>query len=201
MKIRDIIKIVNKDKKFTDTIYIGDIARKEFNIDNADNYDDQTRLISYYVGNWHCTDSTVGYKVYFFDGVPVAISSQLGRKQDENIEWFSKEAYNTVKDYVVSFVVYHDSIAICDMDEELRDSYRIHYNSQQYEYNKAIPTFNKEGVKIVESHRGTGYNDKRQYEPSLVRIEFADGRTEWVEVKELEFPYNVVADKLETTKT
>lgn len=192
MKIRDIVKVVNKSKQFEQMVHISDIA-EEMNI-NVNNYDDQRRLISYYFGDWYCTDSHVGYRVYFFDDEPVAISSQIGRKQNVDIEWLSKDAYMKVREYVLTFEeVQEQHINLCDMDQDLGDTYKISYHSQLYDYHKSIPLLNGINVKITEYDPGKKFNDKKQYEPGLVKIQFDDGRTEWIELEKLDFPYNVTS--------
>lgn len=194
MRIKDIIYKVDKSEKFKCDVYIGEIAG-EFHLDIS-NWDCHDRLTSYYIGDWYCTDSRVGYKVYFFDNKPVAVSSQTGRKCDENIEWLSKDLYNLVKEYVISFLVTEEyTIFLANLEDEIHDYYKINYHSQLFEYHKDIPLYNKENVKIIEYHTGQKHNDNNQYEPSLVRIEFKDNKTKWVELKELDFPYNIITEK------
>lgn len=187
MKIKDIITKVNKSKQFEDKIFIGAIAQ-QLNMGYVDNYDDQDRLTSYWIGSWYCTDSYVGYKVYFFDNEPVAISSQTGRKMDEEIEWLSKEAYKKVKEYVLTFVVAEeDTPPLANMDEELGESYKINFNSQLFDYHNDIPLFNGQQVKIIEEEKKKENHGIDQN----VKIKLADGTEKWVSVRELDFPFNI----------
>ncbi len=64
MKIKEIIKKINKDPKFKDEILIGDFANKAFDID-VYHWNKQEVLTAYWIGNWYCTDTYVGFKVYF----------------------------------------------------------------------------------------------------------------------------------------
>ena len=196
MKIKDIIKSVNKSKQFFDQVYIYDIAQ-EMDLFNINNYGEQNRLVSYYIGNWHCTDYTVGYKVYFFDDEPVAVSSQTARKMDEEFEWLSKELYLKVKEYVLTFdqETIEPSINILDPEEEIGETYKINYHGDLYDYHKNIPLYKGENVKIVDVHKGQQFNTKKQYEPSLVKIKMLDDSELWLEMKELDFPYNIISDK------
>lgn len=45
-----------------------------------ENWYNQSRITSYYISNWICTDTIIGNKAYFFDGIPFAISFQKYRK-------------------------------------------------------------------------------------------------------------------------
>lgn len=191
MKLKDILDKVDKSENFKSSVYIAEIA-EDMDLE-IQNYDNQDRLISYFIGNWYCTDSYVGYKVYFFDDEPVAISSQMGRKCDENIEWVSKEQYDKVRDYVLTFQEDEEpTITLCDMGEEIGEAYKIHYHDQLFGYHLTIPLYNGLTVSIIEKHKGSEHNKLNQYEPSLVKIQFEDKTEKWVELKELDFPYNTL---------
>ncbi len=195
MKIRDIVKLVDKSTQFEDEVYISDF-KNEFNIDEYSISWDKTqdRLTSYYIGNWYCTDSYVGYKVYFLDDVPIAISAQHGRKCDVDIEWLSKELYNKTKEYVLTFINEEEDrivYILADLDQDLGLTYKIEYHEQLFEYHKNIPLFNNIPVKIIEYSKEKGFNEKKQYCPSLVKILFEDNTEQWIELKELDFPYNI----------
>lgn len=190
MKIKEIITRVDKSPQFEDKIFISEMA-EEMGLDYGDyDYSEQNRLTSFYIGSWICTDTEVGYKVYFFDDEPVAVSSQNARKSDEEIEWLSKEAFNKVREYVLTFKVENEPvISLCDPDEEIGDTYKIHYHGQLHGYQKDIPLYKGVNVKIVEFNKGHTHT-KTGYEPSLVLIEY-DGTRKWLEIKELDFPYNL----------
>lgn len=189
MKIKEIIHRVNKSDQFKCIVYIGDIA-ESISID-ARNYDDQDRLISYYIGSWYCTDSYVGYKVYFFDNEPVAVSAQTSRKATEEVEWLSKECYKKVKDYILTFVQENeDDIQLCNMDEDIGKSYKIHFTGQLFDYHKNIPLFKGESVKIIEEEKR---EDNWGIEKK-VKILMKDNTEKWVELQELDFPYNVLQE-------
>lgn len=192
MKIKDIINKVDKSKQFEDGVSLYDFANSEFNLD-INYYEEQKRLTSYFIGSWYCTDSFVGYKVYFFDDEPVAVSSQIGRKMDEEIEWISAESYNKVRDFIITFLEHKDpNITLCNLDEELGDSYKISYNEQLFDYHRDIALYNGIKVKIIEKHKGKKINKLKQYEPSLVKIKLPDSSEQWLELNELDFPYNII---------
>jgi len=194
MKLRELISKINKSDKFKNIIYIGDIAESVFNLFNIYDYSEQTRLVSYYYGSWYCTDSYVGFKVYFFDDEAVAVTYQGGRKGDEEFTWLSKEAYIKVRDYVITFQQPDDenfNFTTCTLDEEMGDTYKIHFNGQLFDYHKNIPLYKGENVKIIKADRdskdrkGWGINQ-------ILTIEYSDKRTEEVNINELDFPFNII---------
>lgn len=186
MKIREIINIVDKSKEFEQTVSLSGIAHKHFGI-NIDIYqEDVERLKSYYIGNWLCTDTCVGYKVYFFDDKPVAVSSQQARKSNENIEWLSKEDYHIVKKYLLSLSEDEEyGFDLADLDEEIRDSYKISYTSQLFPYHKKIATFHEHKVEII------GIADENEMVSKKVVIKYENGNIETLDVHDLDFPYNI----------
>ncbi len=191
MKIKEIINIVDKSKQFESHVSINEIAN-EMNL-NIYNYPDQHKLTSYFIGNWYCTDTFVGYKVYFFENEPVAVSYQGGRKMNEEIEWLSKESYKKVRDYVLTFLEEEEepSIKLADMEEEIGETYKIEYHGQLFDYHKSIALLKGVNVKIIDCHKGQSHNAKKQYEPSLVKIQLKDNTEKWIEVGKLDFPYNL----------
>lgn len=192
MTIKHIIENIEKTEQNKCEVYINDLNDNLFNF-NLYGYYEQTRLVSYYFGEWYCTDSKVGYKVYFLDDEPVAISIQLGRNCSENFHWVSEESYKKVRDYVLSFMDYEngcDKIDIIDMNEDFDDSYKINYYCQLYKHQKEKAIFNGETVKIIDfkdSHR----NEANEYVKETVKIKFSNNQTKWVNTNELSFPYNV----------
>jgi hypothetical protein len=193
MLLRDLINSVDKSDKFKDQVCLYTFAEEQLNM-SLYNWVEQERFVAYFVGSWYCTDTFVGYRVYFLDDEPVALSSQLGRKSDENFEWVSLEAYNKVFQFAKTFMDEPEpNITFCNLDEDLAeigDGYSIKYNSQLFDYHLTIPKLNGEPVTIIEKHKGNDYNAEGQYEPSLVLIERQDGSKQCIEVGDLTFPFN-----------
>lgn len=186
MTAREIISRVNKSPEFKSKVFIADIS-EELNMD-VYNYDDQDRLTSFFIGNWQCTDTTVGYKVYFLDEEPVAISIKPARKSDEEFEWVSKEGLKKVKEYILSFTEESDKhIAYFALDDEMDTTYKIHYNSNLYNYHLGIPLLEGKPVKIIElEKKEEGYGIEKN-----VKIRQADNSEKWIDVSKLDFPFNL----------
>lgn len=189
MKIKDLIQNVNKTEQFQESVYISDFAEGILDIPYITNWEDQSRLTSYYLGKWHCTDRAVGYKVYFLDDEPVGVSSQLGRKMDEEFEWISVECYKKVKEYILSFME-DEHPPMVDLEQEFGDTYRIDYYEQMYEHHKANAIYKGEKVKIL-TNKSSFKDTEGVYHPEMVKIEYSNWSTLWVEMSALEFPFNV----------
>lgn len=192
MKVKELLARVDRQKQFEDSVDISSLA-SEMNL-YGDYYKDQSRITAYFVGGWHCTDSTVGYRAYFFDDEPVAISSQVGRKCGEDFEWMSKEAYMKVRFYIGTLLEENvPEPPMIDDNQDIGSTYKIGYHEQLYSYHLKIPIYKGETVEIIEKHKGREHNEKGQYEPSLVKIKSnrPHGLELWVVLEELDFPYNL----------
>jgi hypothetical protein len=63
----------------------------------------QSRLQSYPIFNWLCTDTHVGLNAIYLDGEPVGASMQTARKSSANVEWISAEDARRVRDAIMSY--------------------------------------------------------------------------------------------------
>lgn len=192
MYLLDVLKKINKSKEFEDEVYISDFAENVLNIYDIQNWDKQSRLISYYILNWYCTDSIVGFKVYFFDDVPVAISSQRGRKCNEDFQWISKELYQKVYDYIISFREDEDHqsrIVLIDEKQYFPETFNVDYYYQMMKYHKENALYNDQKVNVVGFK--DSYIDGGKYHQEQVEIKFENDTTKWIQTKELRFPINI----------
>lgn len=113
------------------------------------------RVKGYFLIRWYCTDTWVGYRIYFMDDEPVAISSQTGRKSDEEIEFVSIEAAQKVKDFIKSLDGEEEfSPPLADMDEDIPDlTYTVSFSSQLL---VDEGTWNGQPVKVKRKCHGYG---------------------------------------------
>lgn len=184
MKIIEIAERIDKSKSNEEWIDIQDIGR-ELGLDVP--FVEQERLKSFWVGNWYCTDTYVGYRMYFLDDVAVAFSVQNGRKSAENFHWFSLESATNVKKYLLSLISENEkelNITICDVNEDIGDSFKISYNAEILENDNV--TFNGEKVKLIERIKNKPYGiDTMQV------IQLPNGETKQVEILELDFGFHI----------
>ena len=185
MKLIDIAKRIDKSKGNESSVDTMEFS-SEFNYDFE--YVNQDRLKAYWIGNWYCTDSYVGYRMYFLDDEPVAVSSQIGRKYDEIFEWFSKELALKVRDYLI-FIMPNSAeefnFKLCDINEDLGDSYKISFNSEILNPERA--TYNGESIKILERIKE---NPDWGIDQQL-KVELPDTEQKIIDIKEIDFKFNL----------
>lgn len=180
--VRQIAQTIDKSKTNESTPEIDKIA-EDLSVELY--WAEQDRLKSYWIGGWNCTDTWVGYKMFFLDDEPVCLSSQQGRKSDIGFEWFGNEAADKVRDYLLSLAAKEKpQFDITSLDEELGEGYRISFNSQIVHGNNA--TLNGKDVTVIERVKHTEWGID-----TLVVVQFEDGSKETVNVEELLFKFNL----------
>ncbi|AOZ61863.1 hypothetical protein BJ4_240 [Bacillus phage BJ4] len=140
------------------------------------------RITSYWLANWYCTDTIVGFQVYFFDDKPMAFSTQMGRKCDVNFYWASQEVAEEVHEYIKSLIVKEEpeiGVNLIDFNQEFEGYYRIDFSGQLFGVNPRA-TYKGRDVKIVErlKHTDLGidtdviieYNDTKDRERVNIRL-------------------------------
>lgn len=186
MQLIDIAKKIDKSKNNECNIDSTDFS-SEFNYNFE--YVEPERLKCYWIGNWYCTDSWVGYRIYFLDDEPVAVSTQQGRKCSEEFEWFSRELALKVRDYLISIMPKSEEdlqFKLCDINEDIGEGYKISFNSQILNYDNAV--LNGEAVKILERIRDTpdyGIDER-------LKIQLANGEKAIVNIRDLDFKFHTI---------
>lgn len=184
MNLNEIAERLDKSKNNEESIDTIELGR-QFDIDVP--YVEQDRLKSFWVGNWFCTDSYVGYRMYFFDDEPVAFSVQNGRRCSEDFEWFSLDSAAKVRDYLLTLIAKEVElhVSVCDMDEDIGDSFKIYFNSQIL--NDENVTFNGEKVTLLERIKNSPYGTD-----TLLKIQLPSGEVKEVEIEELDFCFHLI---------
>jgi len=187
MKLIDIASRIDKSKNNESYIDINKVA---YELDyEFDDEDDQDRLKAYWIGNWYCTDSFVGYRMYFLDDEPVAVSIQNGRKCDEDFKWFNMDLALKVRDYLISITRKKEeelNFDTCDINEDIGNSFKISYNGQILNHNNA--TLDGQSIKILERIRETpDYGIDTN-----LKIQLPSGEDKIINISEIDFKYNLV---------
>ena len=190
MKISEIVQRIQKteqNKDWVDTEKLG----YDLGIYHME-YVEQDRITSYFFASWMCTDTEVGYRVYFFDDVPVMVSTQTARKSDEEYGWLSLEHAQQVKEYLLSLLHKDDdlNITIVDLDFDFGDNFHIDYNSQKLSCHKFY--YNNTPVEIVQKTKHIlidTQNWKEYHIGKLVNIKLEDGAEKKVEIGSLKIPF------------
>ena len=137
MRLIDLANKIDKSKKNESFVNITNL-NKEF--DCIFDRIEQDRFKAYWIGDWYCSDFWVGWRMYFFDDLPVAISSQINRNGNEEFEWFSKDVALKVRDYLFSSMPQKDdylNLKICDINGYIGENYQeIWLKIEEYKMNK-----------------------------------------------------------------
>lgn len=189
MTIKEAIKKIDKSNKKFEAHVDWDDLLSALQINEWGFWTDESDLKAYWIRCWYCTDTYVGIKAYFLKNKFVAISSQYGRKMDEDFEFDSEKAFEKVRKYVLSLIKPEFSIPLL-YTRELGDFYNVDYQSQ------LIPTFHKEGIyndKKVKVERLKNTDDYSNFHD--VQIIYEDGKSEIIDCREIQFEYCKVFEK------
>ncbi len=186
MKIKDIISKLDTSESNSEWVN-PEVFEYDLNMQglmwDIDREKVQERLKCYWVAKHYCTDSYVGIRAYSLDGSLVCMSSQQGRKCDENFEWASSESVKSLKDFLTSLLDEEESaLEYLDMEEDLGEYYPIAYSGQ---FLRKEVKYKGEDVLIVKQSRS--YTDIDH-----VTIKKQDGTEERVLAVDIETPWNIV---------
>jgi hypothetical protein len=152
-------------------------------------WSDDTRLKTYWLSRWMCTDTYVGIKVYMLDTLVVAVSSQPYRKSSEEFIFVSLDAAVDVKNYLLSLLSTDDlEIELWNSAEEMGEGFSVEYQSNINKHMHPVATLVETGqkVKIVGSKMMEHFNFHD------ITVEFEDGTKKVVDNRELLLPYNII---------
>lgn len=187
MRLIDVAKYIDRSEKNEQYVDFDALA-SELGID-CYGYKEQDRLKSYWVENWLCTDTWVGGRMYFFDGEPVAYSFQSARKADEQFAWFSQEAAEKVRGFLLELFEEKLKVNIVDVNEEIGDSYKIEYSANVLDWSMA--RLNGQPIEFIERVR----KPNNYGIDTDVKIRMPDTNEERiVNVRDLDFLYHVDYD-------
>ena len=151
-----------------------------FGLDVMWNY--QTELTSYWVRNWECGDELVGYKIYFLGDVPACYSQQTSRKSEEIFYWFSKSMAEKVRDFLISLSRNPiETFNFKDISEDVSETYKLNSCYQITGTNIYRAKYKGEGFLFLGVNR----------ENETVAIRNNEGETLVVQVRDLDFSYNI----------
>lgn len=186
MKIIDIANKIDKSPKNESDINFSELGYI-FKLNLNCFWAESERLKCYWVVFWMCTDTEVGYKLYFLDDKPVAFSHQMYRTADENIRFFNNECSNAVKEHLLELMKDEEdvlNIEYCDINEDVGDDILIRYNGQVMDWSKA--TLNSEPIKFVER---VGYRERYGADDEVKIIHNEEYKI--VKTQELRFKFNL----------
>lgn len=183
MLLKEIIKRIDKSEENRNYIDLEALAYEldiNFGYTNIDDKD--LRLTSYFLSPFDDDGFFCGEALYFFDNEFVAISYRASESSDENFRWISKEAVNTVRNYLLEIDDFETKLNFCDLKEDHGDGYSISYPNEVIDWNKG--QYKGEKFKFIEIV-GPDYSNK-------VKIRTSDGAEIIVDTSEIEFSYHLV---------
>ena len=189
-----LIEIINRVKKENPTYICHEwFCNEVLNIDwyyDVEEIDNDIKLFdsifkSYHLFRYCDTDTWCGVRVYFCNDTPFAISSLIGRKNHENIEFISQESIDyAIKVFKENFTI-KKSYAFADLDEDLDDSVTLNYLSEIID---TQAFYNGYEVEVLRSEsRKLAQNDGCCDILALIKIVETD-EIKVVEIKDLQFP-------------
>lgn len=183
MLLKEIIERIDKSEEnrnyidFEALAYELDINFGYTNIDDKD-----LRLTSYFLSPFDDEGIFCGEALYFFDNEFVAISYRASESSSEDFRWVSREAANTVRNYLLEIDDFEAGLKFCDLKENHDDSYLISYPNEVIDWNRGRYKGKKFNfIEIV----GPYYSNK-------VKIKTSDGTEMVVDTFKIEFSYHLV---------
>lgn len=134
MKISELLTKLDMTKANEDWVDLDSIAQRYMDIYHLP-YVAEHELKAYWLGKHLCTDTDVGYRVYFLRGELIAISCQTARKSDEVFYWVGLDEFKKLQQYVLSLTETPE-INLLDLDEEMPDMYSLGGNPSPWHINK-----------------------------------------------------------------
>jgi hypothetical protein len=152
----------------------------------------ETRLKYHYLHTWMCTDSAVGVRVYALDGEAVAISTQVGRKCDEDFQFLSQEAWDKIR-VMLSECLHPQSkenITLLDPNANIFEADSVDFTSQLMDEDGLY-----EGEPCTVVREKTRTLMRADYLCKLVAVIFADGREAVIPIKDFLIPLRLDPNK------
>ena len=203
MLLKEVIARVDKDKKNQQDIHLCDLEEllcSEFGISMSLDYDKaNTRVTAYWLAYWYCTDTWVGFRVYFLDDEVLAVSYQKGRKWEEAFTFVSKELKDEFKEYILSFAIKNETKEIkkyyLDLEQDMQNGISVSFASELM----ATHVFYKDELCKIIYPKGTNkngqeYDQMYRYnfdDNESIKIELSDGIEAIVELSDCVIPYNI----------
>lgn len=183
MLLKEIIEKIDKseeNRNYIDFVALAYELNINFGYTTIDDKD--LRLTSYFLSPFDDEGFFCGEALYFFDNEFVAISYIANESSDENFRWISKEAANTVRNYLLEIDDCKTGLELCDLKENHGNGYLISYPNKVIDWSKG--RYKGEKFKFIEIV-GPSFNHK-------VKIRTSDGTEVVVDISEIEFSYHLV---------
>lgn len=182
MLLKEIIERIDKSEENRNYIDFEALAYElDIKFGYTDIDDKDLRLTSYFLSPFADNGFFCGEALYFFDNEFVAISYKASESSDENFRWISKEAANTVRNYLLEIDDFETGLELCDLKENHGDGYRISYPDEVIDWSKG--QYKGKKFKFIEV--------VGPYFDGRIKIRTSDGTEVVVDTSEIEFSYHL----------
>lgn len=190
MKLSESIARINKDD--IESCYDVEVFNSALGM-SCYTYDSSIaeRLKYVFLTKWLCTDTWVGVRVYFLDDVPVAVTNQTARKNDEEVEFISASDAERMQRFLIELSqAEQPSFHVCNLDEEVGEHYTVEYGGQLLAKEGFYQGF---AAKVQKTY--DNYVDIGKWQ--VIEISYSDGVStifKEIDISEFMIPLNVVKD-------
>ena len=195
MKLIDALKNVDRSDDNVQWIDLDEVAHALNFYGHDLDWSEDSKLLSYPVANWYCTDSYVGIYALYLEDELVGYTYQAARKSDIEYHWLNHDAVTKVSDYIRSLnMLKEPPYSYLNPDEELGEGYSIGYRCQLLS-DMTTATLKSSGETVTIDHeRNRQYNIAHgpYTEMEWLYVILANGTKEFVDCSTLLFPYRVV---------
>jgi hypothetical protein len=179
MKLIDLIQNLDKerteDKQFNIQPLFDEFNIERWNMKNEEYDLFYEHVHCYYVIKRYCTDSCVGLRFYYLDDEFICLSNQSGRKNNEEFEFASQEAYDKLEKFLIQFRFTQDKEELpkLDLNQEISELYDISFNGQ------LLSSFHEYGI-----HIETGEKIEIDYEWKYMKYMYSYSPETWQKIKD-----------------
>ena len=203
MLLKEVIAKVDKSKRNQQDVDVDDLEESlsnHFGISMSLDYSKgNTRVTACWLAYWYCTDTWVGFRVYFLDDKVLAVSYQKGREWDEVFTFVSKELKDEFKEYILSLVKVDEIEEIeesyLNLEQDMENGISVSFASQLM----ATHVFYKNELCKIVYPKGIHKNGKeynkiytsKLSESEKIKVELFSGVEVLVELSDCVVPYNI----------
>ena len=184
MKLKEIAEKIDKSENNSEYVEIYQIA-EEIGLECYETTPSDCPIKAYWIGNWSCSGTWVGYKMYFFNDTPVAFSTQPFRKSKEEFKWFGKKEFELVRNYILSLIPESEpNVSYVSIDENIGNYFKVEFNDNVIDWSKG--RYDDMPFKHIERVLNEPYGLDTEN-----KIQLPDGSEKIVDISEIDFAFNL----------
>ena len=203
MLLKEVIAKVDKSKRNQQDVDVDDLEESlsnHFGISMSLDYSKgNTRVTACWLAYWYCTDTWVGFRVYFLDDNILAVSYQRGRKWDESFTFANSEIKKEFKEYLLSLAISNDKEeeeeSYLDLQQDMQNGISVSFASELM----ATHVFYKDKLCKIIYPKGIHKNGKEYNkiytnkcgDTEKIKVELSNGVEVLVELNDCVVPYNI----------